>query len=299
MNCVQTRELFSEYLDRRLAAWQSTAVEEHVGSCPDCRGELEALQKTVSLLGTLDEIEPSGDFIGEVERKIARGERWRRVWGWLFEPVKIKVPLEVTALAILSVMAYQLAKSPELSSERQSLAPLRELKTAPAAQRGEFARQKSRTEESYRTTEPGKPSAAMERPAPPAAPQPKKEAAGRLRLGEPAAGAQARDFVAEDTGLYLRRVKALLAGVGGRVVREEAIADKGWLLTVELPRSLRETFFSRLSEEARQEDKRELASESALSEAPEIEKKAADEARAARPADEPRITVRLRILPKR
>ncbi len=55
-------ELFSEYLDGRLLGREPGRVDRAVAECAVCRGELESLQVTVSLLQTLPEFAPSRNF---------------------------------------------------------------------------------------------------------------------------------------------------------------------------------------------------------------------------------------------
>jgi hypothetical protein len=124
MDCREIRELFSDYLDRRLGPAQVASLEEHLRGCRDCKQEMEALRTTISLISSLGEVETSPDFLSQVQRKIDKqGKPWP-IWTWLFEPIKIKVPLELTALILLSIGALHLYyRSPELSREPGVLAP--------------------------------------------------------------------------------------------------------------------------------------------------------------------------------
>ena len=48
MECHQIREQLSGYMDDMLDAAARQEVAAHLHACPDCRGELEALQSLVS-----------------------------------------------------------------------------------------------------------------------------------------------------------------------------------------------------------------------------------------------------------
>ncbi|MFQ5903072.1 MAG: DUF2275 domain-containing protein, partial [Candidatus Binatia bacterium] len=129
MNCQEVRELSSDYLDHRLVPSEASLLEDHLKVCSGCREEIETLRTTVSAIGSLDEIETSPDFLSQVHRKIERGGRVKRLWAWLFKPIKIKVPLEITALFLVSITAFYLYyRSPELSRESGMPAPLESLR---------------------------------------------------------------------------------------------------------------------------------------------------------------------------
>ncbi|HEV8341620.1 MAG TPA: zf-HC2 domain-containing protein [Candidatus Binatia bacterium] len=171
MNCQEARELSSEYLDQRLAPAQVSLLEEHIEACPDCERGIEALRTTISLIGSLDAIEPSPDFLDQVQRKIDKqGKPWR-VWAWLFEPIRIKVPLELTALIFLSITALHLYhRSPELTKEVRIPDRLESVGVARDKLGEENLEAKRRTEKSNQMDE-GKPTAAVKPEARPSIPK--------------------------------------------------------------------------------------------------------------------------------
>ncbi|HEY2988194.1 MAG TPA: zf-HC2 domain-containing protein [Candidatus Binatia bacterium] len=113
MNCPEVQELFSDYLDERLEASQVSLLKEHLGACVSCRRGLGELLGTVELIGSLDEIETSPNFLAQVNRKIDRCWTPVRFWRWAFEPAKIKLPLEAAALAVVAIVAIYLYRSSE------------------------------------------------------------------------------------------------------------------------------------------------------------------------------------------
>jgi hypothetical protein len=115
MNCPEVQELFSDYLDGRLAASQATLLKEHLRFCSACRRELEVLRSTVALIGSLNEIKTSPDFLIQVNNKIDSGWKLGRLWRWAFVPAKIKLPVEAAALATVAILAVYLYRSSELS----------------------------------------------------------------------------------------------------------------------------------------------------------------------------------------
>jgi hypothetical protein len=150
MNCKEVREQASAYLDQELGPADAAQLEQHLVGCVDCRQEIETLRKTVSLVGGLDPIETSTNFLGKVHEKIERGAKPRRIWAWLFEPLKVKVPLEVAGLLLVSTMTlYFYFKSPELSGESGVLAPLEGLKVARDEAKEKSPASKGKVQERY------------------------------------------------------------------------------------------------------------------------------------------------------
>ncbi|MGH7767541.1 MAG: anti-sigma factor family protein, partial [Candidatus Binatia bacterium] len=115
MNCPEVQELFSDYLDDRLAPSKASLLKEHLGSCAACRQELADLRQTIELIGSVEEIKTAPDFLAQVNRKIDSGSGMNRFWRLIFTPAKIKIPIEAGALAVVAVLAVYLYRSSELS----------------------------------------------------------------------------------------------------------------------------------------------------------------------------------------
>jgi hypothetical protein len=230
---------------------------------------------TISLLGSLDEIETLPDFLNQVQRKIGGQGRIRRVWGWLFEPMKIKVPLEITALFILTIGAFYLYnKSPELSRGVGILPPLENLQVAQDKPQEKVTEKKPGSEESD-TMAKVAPTLAAKQEAQPRLPEASDERLRQAREGAVAGAVQPEvqaslprpseasreagndavalrrrpeilEVVAEDVTLYEKSVKVLLEEVEGRVSSEERSSGPGLLLTIELPQSRQAEFLAAL-----------------------------------------------------
>lgn len=286
MNCQDVRELSSDYLDRRLAPHELSALEEHLGVCPDCRREIEALRATISLLGSLDPVETSADFLSQVHRKLEQESRLSRIRGWLLEPIKIKVSLEITALVLVGILASHLYyRTPELARESRLSVPA---KSPPAAR--------------DRATEPV------------AAAEKSLDAVPEAKPQTMAAGSRAaEEVVADDVASYEKKVQALLTQMGGRILRQEGAADSVLLLTVELPESRRAEFLSSLKEgmaaevqtpkskpqalqglKKETEDKRDLPATGRIAES-----RAPSALEQSPRKDQPMVRLQLRILPKK
>jgi hypothetical protein len=105
MNCQQIESELSAYLDGELSGPLLAEVEQHVAGCASCQARVGELRKIVAGVSALPKIRPSPQFLTDVRRKIARGERPNeRTWfDTLFEPVWLKVPLEAVALIAILV----------------------------------------------------------------------------------------------------------------------------------------------------------------------------------------------------
>jgi anti-sigma factor RsiW len=53
MNCAETRQLFSPYLDGRVSGSEMRALTRHVEQCAGCEREYVAMQRTQQLLSSL------------------------------------------------------------------------------------------------------------------------------------------------------------------------------------------------------------------------------------------------------
>lgn len=318
MNCQDVRDLSSDYLDRCLAPPESSFIEEHLKTCSNCRQEIESLRTTISLIGALDPIETSADFLSRVHRKMEKRDIFSRIWLWFFEPVKVKVPLEITALLALVFLASHLYyRSPELLKESGFSAPPRSSQIA-RDKAVEGGREKRGTEVNERDQSGlGQRSEEGE----PAAPKQKSlDAASAAKPGviasSPASSPRGaiEEVVAGDVVVYGQKVQALLADIGGRVLLQEGSPGSALLLTVELPQSRQAEFLSLLRDGAAAGSKVTKLGPEAMGrlkkEAQEKDELTASdrgaEKKAAAPApesslriDEPMVKFQLRILPKK
>jgi anti-sigma factor RsiW len=72
----RTAEAFSAYLEGELPPAERARVEEHLGSCMQCRVSLERFRRTVGGLGSLKRTAP-GNFLAGVQDQINRRSRGR------------------------------------------------------------------------------------------------------------------------------------------------------------------------------------------------------------------------------
>lgn len=70
MDCKHVKENLSAYLDRALADEEMASIKAHLDDCPECREECRALQETIHMLSSLEEIIPPASFRRELRSKL-------------------------------------------------------------------------------------------------------------------------------------------------------------------------------------------------------------------------------------
>ena len=270
MNCEEIRELASDYLDRRLAADQATALETHLKRCPGCLEEIETLRATVSFVSSLGCIEPSADFLTRLNEKLERGGGIDWFWAWLFKPIKVKVPLEICALTILALLALHLAyRSEDLPRESRLILPERqpsfedksekkvlpETGTVPARPQKETVGTTTKSREGYGRAEPEAKAAVEAELSRPKAKAVEGERHDRAALAPQAPVVSSPqpaviELAVKDVPRFAERMKAILERRGGSVLAEESAEGSDLRLTIELPQSRQAEFLAALREEA-------------------------------------------------
>jgi len=115
MTCHEVRESLSAYLDEALTPDERARVDAHLETCADCPRELASLRATVTLLRR---VQPVRAPVGFVDRTLAltRPRPWyRRLAEALLLPLSVKVPVQVTGVALIALLAvYLFERTPEL-----------------------------------------------------------------------------------------------------------------------------------------------------------------------------------------
>jgi hypothetical protein len=77
-NCVQTRKLFSPYLDGRVSGSEMHALQLHLEQCANCAREYAAMQRTQQLLANLGPKKASPDLALKLRLAISREAALKR-----------------------------------------------------------------------------------------------------------------------------------------------------------------------------------------------------------------------------
>lgn len=109
MECAETIDLLSAYLDGELPDREQEEMEEHLRRCIRCAREEKALRDTVALLETLPGEPAPPEFLAAVRMRLdaeeAAPSRGRRPFS-----VRFKVPLQAAAAALILLIVYGVQK---------------------------------------------------------------------------------------------------------------------------------------------------------------------------------------------
>jgi hypothetical protein len=296
MNCAEVTSLASEYLDRRLDKNQAADLEEHLRGCPGCRREMSELKATISLVSALEPVEAPPDFVVQINRRIDAAER-KGILKWLFSPPKIKVPLEIAALLLVSTLAVHFYRQ---TSEMSPVTALRKPTEIEGQREVETPKEKLREKKiasDYPVKSEAKPEPMAEKAAPQPSPSAHKQEQGETAsfekrldpqiVGQPRAlpapvmqraetetsrdvarpapplpGPPIHEVRAKDPVDYENRVKGILERFDGKLLTRKE--EPGSIsLTIELPQSRQAEFLAAVREEPSQPERRRERSLSA------------------------------------
>ena len=125
MDCRFFKDKMGAYLEGELPAGDLSAFKGHLETCPQCRKDLEDLEKTRAYLGALEEVEPPAWFEQKVMAGVREAHEKKSVWRRLFYPLHVKVPVQALATIIVVVFAVHVFKDmePQMKSVQAPPAP--------------------------------------------------------------------------------------------------------------------------------------------------------------------------------
>jgi hypothetical protein len=164
MNCEEVQKYLSDFLDKNLAVEHGAAIRDHLAICSLCSEETAGLAECQRLVSGLPAVEPPVGFTNRVMAEVREAANPPRLWERVFLPLRIKIPLQATAVVLIAVLAAYIyrkeplqqesvvAVQPESSSKKQeetrSLAPsVAQAPTAPAKTKQVFEETKARVQE--------------------------------------------------------------------------------------------------------------------------------------------------------
>ncbi|MFV1950883.1 MAG: zf-HC2 domain-containing protein [Nitrospinota bacterium] len=145
MECEKVKQLLSEYMDGTLDVHMKEFVEEHFKICKGCLEELVSLETyLVSLeayineLGSLKRVEAPQDFLEKVHQRLERRFEFKKIVRKIFVPIRIKVPLELIAVAATVLLVIYISKD---------IQPIKEIAYAPSVpETGKIAKERIKEE---------------------------------------------------------------------------------------------------------------------------------------------------------
>jgi hypothetical protein len=118
MNCVEAQKHFADLLDDSRDE-RLRKVNDHLVACARCRQELAAVAACQRLVSALPPIETPAGFSSRVMAEVRDAAHRPNVWRRLFSPLQVKLPLQVTAVILISVLAVFIYQKE--SGQRQSI----------------------------------------------------------------------------------------------------------------------------------------------------------------------------------
>jgi hypothetical protein len=164
MNCEEVQKYLSDFLDKSLDVERTQEIEGHLTACSLCNEEMASLAECQRLVSGLPVVELPLGFTNRVMARVRETAHRPSPWERLFLPLRIKIPLQATAVVLIAVLAayiYQkeplqresvVAVQPESSSKKQegthNLAPsVAQAPTAPSKTKQVAEETKARVQE--------------------------------------------------------------------------------------------------------------------------------------------------------
>ncbi|HXY55310.1 MAG TPA: DUF2275 domain-containing protein [Nitrospirota bacterium] len=194
------RHKLSEYIDGSIPSAAKAEIEEHLKTCAACSDALRELERTIEHIKTVEQVEPPAWMTQKTMAKV-RAETERRRRGFLFFPVRAKLPIQIFAVLFLTVIAFYIYRNIQ-PTPNLSEAPTREAPSSVIAkdELGKTDRSSPRSEKAPQTQkykaldmklEYEKPAPPIPREQPAAPAQQPPQAANEDVLGKGAAKPQA------------------------------------------------------------------------------------------------------------
>jgi len=117
MNCEDVQKYLSDLLDKSLDVERVQEIEDHLTACPLCSEEMARLAECQRLVSGLPAVEPPVGFTNRVMAEVREAANPPSLWERLFLPLRIKIPLEATAVVLIAVLAAYIYQKEPLQRE--------------------------------------------------------------------------------------------------------------------------------------------------------------------------------------
>jgi hypothetical protein len=104
MNCVEAQKHFADLLDDSRDE-RLRKVNDHLAACAQCKQEFAALATCQRLVWALPRVEPPAGFTNGVMAEVREATHRPSLWQRLLSLLQVKLPLQVTAVILISVLA--------------------------------------------------------------------------------------------------------------------------------------------------------------------------------------------------
>jgi hypothetical protein len=114
-DCKHIQEMFPAFLEGVVSPEEKRLIHEHLATCQRCSTALEHLRKTQKLVQNLEEVETPPWFAQKIMARVREEaeQKKRGVFGTLFYPLHVKVPIQALASVLIVVLALYVYRSVE------------------------------------------------------------------------------------------------------------------------------------------------------------------------------------------
>ena len=120
MNCDEIQTRLSEYLEKSLDAISAKGIELHLLSCSRCRVEAESLDECIQQVAGLPMVDPPLGFVQRIMAHVRDIDKTPTLWERLFFPLRVKIPLQATAVVLVGALAIVLFQKEEPFNRQES-----------------------------------------------------------------------------------------------------------------------------------------------------------------------------------
>ena len=117
MNCEEIQRYLSDFLDKSLDVGRAQAIEDHLAVCSRCSEEMASLAECQRLVSGLPAVELPLGFTNRVMARVRETAHPPSLWERLFLPLRIKIPLQATAVVLIAVLAAYIYQKGPLQQE--------------------------------------------------------------------------------------------------------------------------------------------------------------------------------------
>ncbi|HEX2260642.1 MAG TPA: DUF2275 domain-containing protein, partial [Candidatus Binatia bacterium] len=117
MNCAEVQKYLADFLDKSLDNERARAIEDHLAACSRCSEEMTSLAECQRLVSGLPAVELPLGFTNRVMARVREAANPPSLWERLFLPLRIKIPLQATAVVLIAVLAAYIYQKEPLQRE--------------------------------------------------------------------------------------------------------------------------------------------------------------------------------------
>src|SRR5262245_22160014 len=117
MNCAEVQKYLSDFLDKSLDSDRARAIEDHLAACSRCSEEMASLAECRRLVSGLPAVELPLGFTNRVMARVRQAANPPILRERLFLPLRIKIPLQATAVVLIAGLAAYIYQKEPLQRE--------------------------------------------------------------------------------------------------------------------------------------------------------------------------------------